>query len=153
MTYMVLVVYQRYASVTPAFYAPHLLTTEQMTSTFLNSYRRPSPDLPRDLHLHIPAEEYDHNYVFEVKTLRSDRVELRPYVVSHPVYPSSAVLSRESFSHPCMQSRCLRVSRRTPRYFSGWVLSPGQSSMMSSSGPRRSAVPHQCVAHELTSLS
>jgi len=50
-------------------------------SAFLNTYKAPSTSLPRDLHLHTPLEEYDFNYVFEVKTLRSDRVEMRPYVV------------------------------------------------------------------------
>jgi len=51
-------------------------------SAFLNTYKAPSTSLPRDLHLHTPLEEYDFNYVFEVKTLRSDRVEMRPYVPS-----------------------------------------------------------------------
>lgn len=53
--------------------------------TFLNTYKPPSVQpLEKDLHLKTPPEEYDFNYVFEVKTLRSDRVELRPYVVSSP---------------------------------------------------------------------
>lgn len=35
-----------------------------------------------DLHAATAEDEYDHNYVFEVKRLRSDRVELRPFTVS-----------------------------------------------------------------------
>jgi hypothetical protein len=49
---------------------------------FLNKYTPPPAQLPEDIHLHTPVEEYDFNYVFPVKTLRSDRVELRPYTVS-----------------------------------------------------------------------
>ncbi|RSH91034.1 hypothetical protein EHS25_010210 [Saitozyma podzolica] len=49
---------------------------------FLNKYAAPSGSLPRDIHLHTPLEEYDFNYVFPVETLRSDRVELRPYTPS-----------------------------------------------------------------------
>ncbi|ODN81796.1 hypothetical protein, variant 1 [Cryptococcus amylolentus CBS 6039] len=50
---------------------------------FTNSYAPPAPpDIPSDIHLHTPPDEYDFNYVFEVKQLRSDRVELRPMVPS-----------------------------------------------------------------------
>lgn len=50
---------------------------------FKNAYTPPSTEhsYEKDIHLHTPPEEYDFNYVFPVKTLRSDRVELRPLVV------------------------------------------------------------------------
>lgn len=48
---------------------------------YLNSYQHPTPNLPKDIHLNTPPDEYDVNYVFEVKELKSDRVELRPLVV------------------------------------------------------------------------
>jgi len=50
-------------------------------SSYLNNYEAPSTDIPRDCHLHTPLEEYDHNYIFGVKPLRSDRVEMRPFIV------------------------------------------------------------------------
>lgn len=49
---------------------------------YLNSYQHPTRTLPKDIHLSTPPDEYDFNYVFEVKELKSDRVELRPLVVS-----------------------------------------------------------------------
>ncbi|OCF37015.1 hypothetical protein I317_02662 [Kwoniella heveanensis CBS 569] len=49
--------------------------------TYLNKHERAGP-IPRDVHQHTPVEEYDFNYAFEVKDLRSDRVELRPVVPS-----------------------------------------------------------------------
>jgi hypothetical protein len=65
---------------------------------FLNKYAAPSGSLPRDIHLHTPLEEYDFNYVFPVETLRSDRVELRPYTVRLTVrfrFPSAAPVSED----------------------------------------------------------
>ncbi|WWC99613.1 hypothetical protein V866_006517 [Kwoniella sp. B9012] len=50
--------------------------------TYLNTYKAHKVDVPRDVHLRTPPEEYDFNYCFEVKELRSDRVELRPFVPS-----------------------------------------------------------------------
>lgn len=55
---------------------------------FLNSYRRPLPKAASELHAHTPPDEYDFNFVFDVKTLSSDRVELRPFVVCPPPPPS-----------------------------------------------------------------
>lgn len=53
-------------------------------STPKNTYTRPVPPTLRidQLNGDTKEEEYDHNFMFEVKTLRSDRVELRPFVVS-----------------------------------------------------------------------
>ncbi|WVQ83021.1 hypothetical protein IAT38_005159 [Cryptococcus sp. DSM 104549] len=51
-------------------------------SAYLNTYTRPTPDIPRDIHLHTPPEKYDFNYVFDVAELKSDQVELRPFVPS-----------------------------------------------------------------------
>ncbi|ORY25657.1 acyl-CoA N-acyltransferase [Naematelia encephala] len=58
---------------------------------FRNSYTPPNVIIPPGLHLDTPVEEYDYNYVFEVDTLRSDRVELRPFTPSlhaQPLYDS-----------------------------------------------------------------
>ncbi|KAK1925785.1 acyl-CoA N-acyltransferase [Papiliotrema laurentii] len=49
--------------------------------THVNSYTPPNPVSPED-NRNTPAEQYDHHFVFPVKTLRSDRVELRPFVPS-----------------------------------------------------------------------
>ncbi|WVO18989.1 uncharacterized protein IAS62_000265 [Cryptococcus decagattii] len=49
---------------------------------YLNSYQHPTRNLPKDIHLNTSPDEYDFNYVFEVKELKSDRVELRPLVPS-----------------------------------------------------------------------
>ncbi|GFZ49954.1 hypothetical protein JCM24511_07357 [Saitozyma sp. JCM 24511] len=54
---------------------------------FLNSYRRPLPKAASELHAHTPPDEYDFNFVFDVKTLSSDRVELRPFVPSLHAQP------------------------------------------------------------------
>ncbi|WVQ65663.1 uncharacterized protein L199_003841 [Kwoniella botswanensis] len=50
-------------------------------TTYINNYAQPSPT-PRDIHLTTPPEEYDLNYVFDVKELKSDKVELRPIIPS-----------------------------------------------------------------------
>lgn len=49
---------------------------------YKNTYAPSPPSIPRDVHLHTPPDAYDFNYVGEVRALASDRVELRPYVVS-----------------------------------------------------------------------
>lgn len=49
--------------------------------TFLNTYQAPKLDIPRGIHAETPLSEYDFNYCFDIKTLRSDRVELRPFLV------------------------------------------------------------------------
>jgi hypothetical protein len=50
--------------------------------TFTNSYQRPKVEYPHDVHLHTPLEDYDYNFMYDVKTLSSDRVEVRPFLVS-----------------------------------------------------------------------
>lgn len=50
-------------------------------TTYKNSYKLPSTSNPKNVHLDTAPEDYDFNYMFEVKPLRSDRVELRPFVV------------------------------------------------------------------------
>lgn len=54
-----------------------------MTSqtTYKNTYKASAPVITQNIHLDTPPEEYDFNYCGEIKVLRSDRVELRPYVV------------------------------------------------------------------------
>ncbi|WVQ83045.1 hypothetical protein IAT38_005183 [Cryptococcus sp. DSM 104549] len=52
---------------------------------YKNTYKPPPPAvdlLPRDIHLHTPLEEYDHNFCFDVRELHSGRVELRPFIPS-----------------------------------------------------------------------
>ncbi|WWC66433.1 uncharacterized protein I206_100335 [Kwoniella pini CBS 10737] len=51
-------------------------------TAYLNTYSPKKVDVPRDIHLHTPPEEYDYNFCFEVKELQSDRVQLRPFVPS-----------------------------------------------------------------------
>ncbi|WVQ85463.1 hypothetical protein IAT38_007628 [Cryptococcus sp. DSM 104549] len=51
-------------------------------SSFKNTYQPPKKDIPRDIHLHTPPDQYDFNFCFEVKQLASDRVELRPFIPS-----------------------------------------------------------------------
>lgn len=52
-----------------------------MSRAYSNSYQAATGAVD-DLHAATAEDEYDHNYVFEVKRLRSDRVELRPFTVS-----------------------------------------------------------------------
>lgn len=54
-----------------------------MAPPFLNTFKAtPQQPVPPGCHKDTPVEEYDFNYVFDIKVLRSDRVELRPFVVS-----------------------------------------------------------------------
>jgi hypothetical protein len=50
--------------------------------THLNTYKPPQVTISPDEHRNTPAEEYDHHFYWPVETLSSDRVELRPFVVS-----------------------------------------------------------------------
>jgi hypothetical protein len=50
---------------------------------FVNKYKAPETSIPKGIHGDTPIEEYDFNYCFDIKTLRSDRVELRPFLVCH----------------------------------------------------------------------
>lgn len=52
------------------------------TMPFANSYQRPKVEYPHNVHLDTPEDEYDYNFMYEVKTLSSDRVEVRPFLVS-----------------------------------------------------------------------
>jgi hypothetical protein len=49
--------------------------------TYRNTYKPPSTSIDGAAALRVPADEYDFNFVFPVSVLRSDRVELRPFVV------------------------------------------------------------------------
>ncbi|KAL7423019.1 hypothetical protein Q5752_002318 [Cryptotrichosporon argae] len=49
---------------------------------FKNTYVAPTSSVPVDAHKDTPANDYDFNFMYEVKTLRSDRVEMRPFVPS-----------------------------------------------------------------------
>jgi len=60
-----------------------------MSKVYKNTYTPPKVEI-NDYHPDTTEDEYDHNFVFEVKALRSDRVELRPFIVSYPdhrLYP------------------------------------------------------------------
>lgn len=56
--------------------------TSDSKMAYTNSYKAPAADVPNNCHLDTKPEEYDFNFMFDVKSLRSDRVELRPFVVS-----------------------------------------------------------------------
>lgn len=58
-------------------------------TTYINSYKRPDNPIEQDAHLHTPPEEYDFNFVFPVRSFASDRLELRPFVVSWIEYDNS----------------------------------------------------------------
>ena len=51
------------------------------TEVFVNRYKAIENSIPNGIHGDTPIEEYDFNYCFDIKTLRSDRVELRPFLV------------------------------------------------------------------------
>ena len=46
-----------------------------------NTYESPSSVIPPDVHALTTEDEYDHYFMFPVKTLESDRMELRPFIV------------------------------------------------------------------------
>jgi hypothetical protein len=50
---------------------------------FVNKYKAPETSILKGIHGDTPIEKYDFNYCFDIKTLRSDRVELRPFLVRH----------------------------------------------------------------------
>jgi hypothetical protein len=52
-----------------------------MNKVYKNTYTPPKVEI-NDYHPDTPEDEYDHNFVFEVKALKSERVELRPFIVS-----------------------------------------------------------------------
>lgn len=62
-----------------SLYLAHL--ARMPDESFVNSYQPSPPIIPKGVHGKTPVDQYDFNYCFEVKTLRSDRVELRPFVV------------------------------------------------------------------------
>lgn len=49
---------------------------------YKNDYKPPATTATHNIHLETPVEEYDLNYVYPVIPLESDKVELRPYIVS-----------------------------------------------------------------------
>jgi hypothetical protein len=51
-------------------------------ATFKNTYQPPQVSYPPSVHLDTLQAEYDYNFMFEPKVLASDRVELRPFLVS-----------------------------------------------------------------------
>jgi hypothetical protein len=56
---------------------------ETMSKVYKNTYTPPKLEI-NDYHPDTPEDEYDHNFVFEVKALKSERVELRPFIVGYP---------------------------------------------------------------------
>jgi len=59
---------------------------------FVNRYKAPESSIPKGIHGATPIEEYDLNYCFDIKTLRSDRVELRPFLVRHSITRTSQLI-------------------------------------------------------------
>jgi hypothetical protein len=55
------------------------------TEVFVNNYKAPETSISKGIHGDTPIEKYDFNYCFDIKTLRSDRVELRPFLVRHSI--------------------------------------------------------------------
>jgi hypothetical protein len=53
-----------------------------MDKVYKNSYQPPNQVI-ETYHEDTPEDEYDHNFVFEVKALKSERVELRPFIVNY----------------------------------------------------------------------
>lgn len=53
-------------------------------TVYKNDYKAPSVDIPPNIHLDTKAEDYDLNFCLPVpsKPLRTDKVELRPFIVS-----------------------------------------------------------------------
>jgi hypothetical protein len=62
-------------------YLIHIDTTIAMSKVYRNDYSPPTGKVDA-YHEDTIEDEYDHNFVFEVKALQSDRVELRPFIVS-----------------------------------------------------------------------
>jgi serine/threonine protein kinase len=60
----------------------HLIHRTPDAMPYTNSYKAPSAEVETNCHLETRPEDYDFNFMFDVKPLRSDRVELRPFVVS-----------------------------------------------------------------------
>lgn len=50
-------------------------------TVYKNDYKAPVVDVPPNVHLETKAEDYDLNFCLPVKVLRSDRLELRPFIV------------------------------------------------------------------------
>jgi hypothetical protein len=65
-----------------------------MSEAFVNNYKATQTTIPKGIHAATPIEEYDFNYCFEIKTLRSDRVELRPFLPSIHAQPLWEALQR-----------------------------------------------------------
>jgi len=87
-----------------------------MASKFVNTYSPSIPDIPSDIHLHTPPEQYDFNFVFPVQNIRSNRVELRPFVVSSFPSPSKGNSHTDigpPLSPLCMHNRYGEVSKTT----------------------------------------
>jgi hypothetical protein len=62
-----------------------------MSKVYKNTYTPPKVEIS-DYHPETPEDEYDHNFVFEVKALKSERVELRPFIVSKVLVSASELM-------------------------------------------------------------
>ena len=81
-----------------------------MSKIYKNSYTPPKIVIS-DYHPDTPEDEYDHNFVFDVKALRSDRVELRPFIVSsllviHSGTPAETLAITTLETSPPRSSEC-----------------------------------------------
>lgn len=75
--------------------------TYEMTEVFVNKYKATEASIPKGIHESTPLEEYDFNYCFEIKTLRSDRVELRPFLVRTSAFHCLDQLTYLIAFYPC----------------------------------------------------
>ena len=56
--------------------------SDSLSPPYRNSYQDKAEEEPKDLSESTPLEEYDFNYLWDVRILATNRVQLRPFVVS-----------------------------------------------------------------------
>lgn len=121
----------------PCIFYPAAASTMSGES-FVNNYQAPEVKIPGGIHATTGLADYDFNYCFDIKTLRSDRVELRPFLVSR-TQARHLIVARRSYpiSLCSMPNPCGGLSRRIQISSSGGATSHGRATTMSWSGPRR----------------
>jgi hypothetical protein len=78
-----------------------------MRKVYKNTYTPTKVEID-DYHPDTPEDDYDHNFVFEVKALKSERVELRPFIVG-------PLLSTASQTHALAIPTFEITTARSPR--------------------------------------
>jgi hypothetical protein len=97
------------------FYLFKSKAVRTMGKVYKNTYTPPKVVID-DLHSETPEDEYDHNFVFEVKDLRSDRVELRPFIVSYSDHPTT-----QAYLKPSLHSQLLLQGHLEAPEISYWL--------------------------------